>query len=241
MSKPLRLLVVEESDAEVAPLVRELRRHGYAPKAVRVDNADAMRDTLQRQAWDVVIANHALPDFSSQDALRVLQESGLDLPLIIVSDTTGEEAAVTAMKAGAHDYVMKAHLIRLGPAVERELQEAQVRRQRREAERGLAAQQAVTRIRAEADTLGDAGANILQAIAKDGEWEAGEIWTVDRQSDVLRCFELWHTAGKPLGEFATRTRPLTFARGVGLPGGWHRRQARRPGEHPRRQRERGLA
>ena len=128
MSKPLRLLVVEDSEAEIAPLVRELRRHGYAPEAVRVDAAAAMRAALQRQAWDVVIADHALPGFSSQAAWRVLQESGLDLPFIIVSETTGEEAAVMAMKAGAHDYVLKNHLTRLGPAVERELQEAEGRR-----------------------------------------------------------------------------------------------------------------
>ncbi len=127
MSKPLRLLVVEDSEAEVALFVRELRRHGYEPEAVRADTAAAMRDALQRRAWDVIIADHGFPGFTSQDALRVLQESGLDLPFIIVSETAGEAAAVTAMKAGAHDYVMKDHLARLGPAVERELQEAEVR------------------------------------------------------------------------------------------------------------------
>ena len=218
MSKPLRLLVVADSEADVAPLVRELRQHGYEPEAVRVDAADTMRDALQRLAWDVVIADHGLPGFSRHDALRILQESGLDVPFIIVSETLGRAAAATAMKAGAHDYVMKDHLTRLGPTVERELQEASVRRQCREAEQTLAAHHEVTRILAEADTLGEAGAKILQAIARTGGWEAGEIWTVDRQSDVLRCLEIWHAAGQPLGEFATRTRAMTFARGVGLPG-----------------------
>ena len=218
MSKPLRLLVVGISEAEVAPLVRELRRHAYEPEAARVDAVAPMREALQRQPWDVVIADHASAGFGSREALRVMRESGLDLPFIIVSETAGEEAAVAAMKAGAHDYLMKDHLTRLGPAVERALQEATVRRQRREAEQALAVQQAVTRILAEADTLGEAGAKILQAIANNGEWEAGEIWVVDRQSDVLRCLEVWHAADKPLGAFETQTRAMTFARGVGLPG-----------------------
>src|SRR4030067_100583 len=101
MSKALRLLVVEDSEAEVAPLVRELRRSGYEPEAVRVDAAAAMRDALQRQAWDVVIADHGLPGFSRHDAWQVLQESGLDVPFIIVSETLSRAAAVTAMKGGA--------------------------------------------------------------------------------------------------------------------------------------------
>jgi PAS domain S-box-containing protein len=96
-----------------------------------------MRAALARQAWDVVISDHKLPRFSGLAALQLLRDSGVDLPFILVSGTIGEEMAVAAMKAGAHDYVMKDALARLVPAVERELQEAEVRRARRQAEQAL--------------------------------------------------------------------------------------------------------
>ncbi len=131
MSRPLRVLMVEDSERDAALVLRELRRGGYTPVFQRVDTAAAMEAALAEQAWDIIIADHAMPYFSAPAALTVMQELGLDLPFIIVSGTIGEEVAVAAMKAGAHDYLMKDQLARLSAAVERELREAAVRRERR--------------------------------------------------------------------------------------------------------------
>jgi len=131
---PLRVLIVEDSEDDAALLVHELRRGGHEPTSVRVDTADAMRDALAKHPWQVVIADYHMPHFSAPEALAVLQASGLDLPFLIVSGRIGEETAVAAMKAGAHDYIMKGNLSRLVPAIERELREAEGRRERRRAE-----------------------------------------------------------------------------------------------------------
>ena len=96
-----------------------------------------MIESLQRQAWDIVIADYALPAFNGLAALALLKEKKIDIPFIIVSGTIGEDVAVQAMKAGAHDYVMKGNLARLIPAIQREMDEAEIRRERRHAEEAL--------------------------------------------------------------------------------------------------------
>jgi len=137
MGTPIRVLVVEDSEDDAVLLVSGLRDAGYDPAFERVDTAEAMRAALATQPWDIVIADYSMPRFSASAALTVLQECGLDLPFIIVSGVIGEDAAVAAMKAGAHDYIMKGTLARLIPAVERELREAAVRQERKWAEEQL--------------------------------------------------------------------------------------------------------
>lgn len=137
MSNPLNILIVEDSEDDTLLLLRELRRGGYEPLYERVETAAAMRAALARQAWDVVVADYNLPHFNALAALNVLQASGLDPPFIIISGTVGEDIAVAAMKAGAHDYLRKGRLARLIPAIERELREVQVRRERQQAEAHL--------------------------------------------------------------------------------------------------------
>ena len=133
MSLPIRILIAEDSEDDTLLMVRELRRSGYDVSFERADTPESFRAAMARLAWDLVIADYAMPHFNGLAALQLLQESGHDLPFIIVSGAIGEEIAVAAMKAGAHDYVMKGNLARLGPAVERELREAESRRTRREA------------------------------------------------------------------------------------------------------------
>lgn len=130
MSKPLRVLIVEDSEDDTELLVNQLERSGYNPTYQRVYSPDAMTTALEQQQWDIVLADYSLPRFSATAALALLQEKGLDLPFIIVSGSIGDGIAVAAMKAGADDYVMKANLARLVPAIERELQEAANRRER---------------------------------------------------------------------------------------------------------------
>lgn len=134
MSKPLRALIVEDSPEQAQLVIHELTLGGYELVYVRVDTAEAMIAALERQAWDIVLSDHYMPGFSSMDALDILQSKELDLPFIIVSGHISEEEAVAAMKAGAHDYVIKGKLARLVPAVERELKDAEERRKRKQSE-----------------------------------------------------------------------------------------------------------
>jgi signal transduction histidine kinase len=133
-AKPLQVLIVEDSENDASLLEIELERAGYDPVCHRVETPEAMSAALERQVWDVVIADYVMPHFNGLAALNLVAEKGLDIPFIVVSGHITEETAVEAMKAGAHDYVMKDRLARLGRAIERELREAEVRRRRREAE-----------------------------------------------------------------------------------------------------------
>jgi CheY-like chemotaxis protein len=108
MGWPLRVLLVEDSADDAELVVRLLQRGGYDLTYDRVETAPAMEAALQQRRWDVIIADYALPHFNGLAALRVLQEQGLDLPFIVVSGTIGEDLAVAAMKAGAHDYLLEA-------------------------------------------------------------------------------------------------------------------------------------
>jgi len=135
--RPLRGLVVEDSERDARLVQLELRRQGFAAEVKRVDTRDAMLAELEASSWDAVVADFSLPRFSGVEALSLPKERGLDLPLVIVSGTIDEDTAVSAMKAGAHDYVMKGNLARLAPAIERGLREAEERRERRRAEEEL--------------------------------------------------------------------------------------------------------
>src|SRR5438874_9574589 len=134
---PLRVLIVEDSEFDAQMMVSILRKGGYDVSCERVETGEGMRKALHDRAWDMILADYNLPEFNALAALRVLQESALDLPFIIVSGGIGEDIAVSAMKAGAHDYLMKGNLSRLVPAVERELREAANRAGQREAKRAL--------------------------------------------------------------------------------------------------------
>lgn len=139
MSLPLRVLLVEDSDDDALLISRELQAIGFAPEIERVETAPAMRDALDRQSWDIAISDYVLPRFSALAAVAVVRERELDLPMIIVSGAIGEEMAVAAMRAGAHDFIRKGNWARLGPAIERELNEAASRRERQRAEAERAA------------------------------------------------------------------------------------------------------
>jgi two-component system, cell cycle sensor histidine kinase and response regulator CckA len=129
----LRLLLIEDSEDDALLLVRELRKGGFDPDFARVDTPQGLEAALDGNGWDAVVADYNMPAFTGLDALRIIQARGLDLPFILVSGVIGEEKAVEAMKAGAHDYIMKGNISRLAPALERELRDAEVRRERRQA------------------------------------------------------------------------------------------------------------
>jgi diguanylate cyclase (GGDEF)-like protein len=132
--KPLRALIVEDSEDDAELLLQELKRGGYKTIHARVDTPEAMNAELAAHTWDIVYSDFSMPRFSAFDALTLLHGTRLDIPFIIVSGTIGEDRAVTAMRAGAHDYILKGNLKRLAPATERELREAQVRQEHRQAD-----------------------------------------------------------------------------------------------------------
>ena len=134
---PLRLLIVEDSEDDAFFVVRALQREGYEVKYRRVELPNDLSQALEQQAWDVIISDYQMPGFNGLAALKIFKEFNLDIPFIVVSGAIGEETAVKVMKAGAHDYLIKDNLTRLVPAIQRELHEARLRKERSEALQAL--------------------------------------------------------------------------------------------------------
>src|SRR3972149_3992249 len=105
MAKPLRVLIVEDSENDALLLLGELRRGGYEVTYEQVDTLEAMDIALDQREWDVVISDYSMPHFSGLAALALLKQKGLDLPFIVVSGTIGEEIAVAAMRERSHDSI----------------------------------------------------------------------------------------------------------------------------------------
>ncbi|MCC5658057.1 EAL domain-containing protein [Nostoc sp. XA010] len=134
MSEPLNVLMVEDSETDAMLIICELRRGGFNPIWQRVQTAQELHTALNSRTWDVIISDYRLPGFNAPMALEIAQQSQKDIPFILVSGTIGEVSAVEMMKAGAHDYLMKDNLNRLPVAVRRELRDAQVRVERKQAQ-----------------------------------------------------------------------------------------------------------
>jgi PAS domain S-box-containing protein len=163
MLRPLKALIVEDCEDDAVLVLRELRRAGYQPACERVETAAQMRSALARESWDLVICDYVLPSFSAPAALELLKEAAADIPVIVVSGAIGEELAAAIMRQGASDYLTKGYLARLGPAIERELQEAASRHERRLAETALRESEARYR------SLVMATAQIVWVAAPNGE------------------------------------------------------------------------
>jgi PAS domain S-box-containing protein len=131
MNTILRILVVEDSEDDTLLILHQIKKGGYDFYYERVDTAEKMIAALREKTWDIILSDYAMPHFNGLEALKILKETGIDLPFIIISGTIGEEIAVNAMKEGAHDYLMKGNLKRLLPAIERELRESLSRDERR--------------------------------------------------------------------------------------------------------------
>jgi PAS domain S-box-containing protein len=132
--KSLRALMVDNSENDVLLIIRELKKGGFNPFYERVETATAMEKILQDKQWDVILCDYKMPQFSAPLAIDVLKKTDIDIPLIIVSGSIGEDAAVECMRLGAQDYIMKGNLSRLCPAIARELEEAEVRNKQKQAE-----------------------------------------------------------------------------------------------------------
>lgn len=135
--RSLRVLIVEDNDDDAALLLRQLRKANYDVDYGRAESADEVVAALKNSSWDLILSDYGMRDFNGLDALELLHNTGLDIPFIIISGSIGEETAAALMRHGVSDYLMKDNLERLGPAIARELHEAENRREKAEAEVAL--------------------------------------------------------------------------------------------------------
>jgi diguanylate cyclase (GGDEF)-like protein len=131
-ARPLRLLLIEDSERDAAHVALSLRRGGWAPEILRIETGAEMTAALRDATWDAIVSDYQLPRFSAPDALALLRETGLDIPFIVVSGAIGEDTAVRLMQGGASDYLLKDRMTRLNAAIERELEQASERRAKRQ-------------------------------------------------------------------------------------------------------------
>ncbi|MFL9709785.1 response regulator [Methylobacillus sp. Pita1] len=131
----LRVLMVEDNGDDEVLILETLHRGGFDVRHLRVETEAGLRQSLCDKQWDIVLSDYCLPSFDAEGTLRVLRETGCDIPAIIVSGTIGEDVAVQTIKHGADDYLLKQNLIRLVPAVQHALDAAEIRRQRQRLER----------------------------------------------------------------------------------------------------------
>ena len=155
MAKPLHVLIVEDSENDALLLIRELKRSGYEPVYERVYTAKGLSDALEKQTWEIIISDFVMPQFSGLEALKLTKLKNLDIPFIITSGKISDDTAVLSMKAGAADYIMKDNLTRLGPAIERELQETAVRRESEKASKSLKEREEELHVLKQIDRLKD--------------------------------------------------------------------------------------
>jgi PAS domain S-box-containing protein len=207
MGKTLRVLHVEDSEQDMALIARHLKKAGYDLKSDRVETAETMRAALESREWDVILCDYSMPQFNALAALALVKEMRLDVPCIIISGTIGESAAVEAMRAGAQDYLMKDALARLIPAIKREMNEAENRLARRQAEGQLRLQGAALESAANAIMITNEKGEILwinPAFTQTTGYSSAEV--VGRNPRLLKSGkqdqafyeEMWRTilAGK---------------------------------------------
>ena len=130
----LRILIVEDSEDDTLLIIRNLKKGGYSPVYERVETTAAMKKALQEKQWDIILCDYKMPEFDAPSAIALLKEANIDIPLIIVSGTMGEETAVECMRLGAQDYIMKGNLFRLCPAIARELKDVEVKNRQKQTE-----------------------------------------------------------------------------------------------------------
>ena len=132
----INALLLEDDEDDLTLLLMTLKKAGFALNYKNVQTPEEYIEALKSQ-WDIIISDYSLPKINGMEALRILKNLDLDIPFIIVSGTIGEEIAVSTMRAGANDYIMKNNLHRLIPAIERELKEAEIRKNKQITEQRL--------------------------------------------------------------------------------------------------------
>jgi len=219
MKQLLKVLILEDDDNDALLLEMALNRGGYAAQCHRVQTRKAMVAALERQSWDLIVSDYVMPGYNGLEALALVKEKAIDVPFIIVSGHITEDTAVAALKAGAHDYVMKDNLSRLGPVVERELREVELRREKRKTEEKTRAEHAITLILAHAESFTRAAPEILRTLLQVLEADFGALWRPGAQGEILEPLVAdLRRPDRDLETFARHSRSLRLHRGEGLPG-----------------------
>ncbi len=131
MENMIRVLIIEDFDADALFLLREIKKGGYEVISVQIENESQLISELNTKEWDIVFTDYMLPQYDGISALKVINKLKPDLPCIMISGKAGEENAVEAMKAGATDYLMKNNYSRLLPAIKRELNESRIKKEKK--------------------------------------------------------------------------------------------------------------
>lgn len=216
VARPLRLLLVEDSEDDALLLVNHLKRHGYVPDHRQVDSAEELRQSLADSTWDMVLCDISLPRFDVWSALTIIREHDRDLPCIVASGTIGEEQAADLIRHGAGDLVLKTDLSRLVPAMQREIAAAKIRRDQAARAQEVELLLAVTRSVTEAASFDALLHDVLARVCEGMGWAYGEAWL---RTPMTRKFELspaWHSASASGAAFRTESREFTTASDGGL-------------------------
>ena len=198
MAKSLRVLIVDDSEDDAQLVLLELKRGGYDPDWERVDTPLAMKVALEKRKWDVIICDYVMPQFSGLAALSMVRLKEIDTPFILVSGTVNEDTLIEGMKLGAHDFITKGRIKRLVPAIEREIREAEVRREKR------LAQNRVFKLNRLLKTISEVNQLIVR------ETDRGKV--LSEACRILVEHGKFHSAWIGMADFATsEVRPLAAA------------------------------
>ena len=229
MNSVLRVLQIKDSGSDASQVNRLLEEAGYEVHAEQAGDAGEMLSALAGKPWDVIIADHRMAQFDAPGALRILHEAGLDIPFIVVSGEIGEGLAVAMMKSGAHDYLLKNDLTRLVPAVEREIREVTMRRERRQAEDALRQSEERLSLAINATGLGTFDFDLLAGTMVSSEFSRTHfgltadaatsyetIMSAIHPDDRARVEQVFESASRPAGDghYATECRTVGIGDGV---------------------------
>ncbi len=177
MKKPIRVLIIEDSDDDMELVLTELRQGGFEPDYRRVEFPEAFQNALEEENWQLILCEYSMPEFDGLTALRIVKKEKPEIPFFLISDHIEEEIAIEAMKAGVNDFIFKDKLHRLIPAIEREFREAEIRKMHHQSE--IAIKKSEQRLRK------------AQQIAKLGHWEFDHLQNkIEWSKEVYKIFNI---------------------------------------------------